>query len=140
MTLEELLKEYEGSLTPAQLFDALSYYYDHPGEIDQYVAENNAALGRGPQIEFPTDHPRIYKNPRIHRGEPIIQGTKVTVRNIIEQTRAGSSPEEIVEQYAQLELAQVYDALAYYYDHPAEMERYLGKEDEPAGQTHHVSS
>src|SRR6266849_3848620 len=36
MSLENLLEEYEGSLSPAQLFDALSYYYDHPGEIDQY--------------------------------------------------------------------------------------------------------
>lgn len=35
-----------GELTPAQVFDALSYYYDHPGEIDQYIAENQGALER----------------------------------------------------------------------------------------------
>ncbi len=34
MTAEEILEGYP-SVTPAQLFDALSYYFDHKGEIDK---------------------------------------------------------------------------------------------------------
>ena len=34
-------------------------------------------------------------------------------------------PEEFVEQYPHLTLAQVYDALSFYYDHRPEIERDL---------------
>jgi uncharacterized protein (DUF433 family) len=44
MTIEDLLEEYEGELSRAQVFDALSYYYDHPNEIEQYIQENRTAL------------------------------------------------------------------------------------------------
>lgn len=46
MNIEELLREYEGELTPSQVFDALSYYHDHPDEIEQYIAETRTALER----------------------------------------------------------------------------------------------
>ncbi len=34
MSIEEILEGYP-SIKPAQLFDALSYYFDHKGEIDK---------------------------------------------------------------------------------------------------------
>jgi len=37
MSLEEILEGYP-SLTPAQLFDALSYYFDNKEEIDRELA------------------------------------------------------------------------------------------------------
>lgn len=37
MSIEEILEGYP-SLTPAQLFDALSYYFDNKDEIDQELA------------------------------------------------------------------------------------------------------
>ncbi|MBI5029856.1 MAG: DUF433 domain-containing protein [Chloroflexi bacterium] len=33
-------------MTLAEYYDALSYYYDHTEEIEQIIAENNAALER----------------------------------------------------------------------------------------------
>ncbi|MBM3128454.1 MAG: DUF433 domain-containing protein [Chloroflexi bacterium] len=44
---EQIVEDYDGDLTFAQVYDALSYYYDHPGEIDQYLEENRAALEQG---------------------------------------------------------------------------------------------
>jgi uncharacterized protein (DUF433 family) len=35
----------------------------------------------------------------------------------------GETPEEILEKYPHLTLAQVYDALSYYYDHQEEIDR-----------------
>ncbi len=46
LTPEQIVEEYEGTLTLAEVHDALGYYYDHPGEIKQYIAENRAALER----------------------------------------------------------------------------------------------
>lgn len=37
MNIEEILKGYP-SLTPAQLFDALSYYFDNKKEIDEELS------------------------------------------------------------------------------------------------------
>jgi len=37
MSIEEILEGYP-SLTPAQLFDALSYYFGHKEEIDLQLA------------------------------------------------------------------------------------------------------
>jgi len=73
----------------------------------------------------PTGHPYIIRNSRMHHGEPTIDGSSITVRTVIERTRLGDTPEQIVEAYPVLTLAQVHDALAYYYDHPGEIEEYI---------------
>lgn len=137
MSLEQLLREYEGSLTPAQLFDALSYYYDHPGEIDQYIAENHAALER---FEHP-DHAYVMKHFGINDGEPSLRNSKVTVREIVERTRAGEMVDDLVRSHRFLNRAQIYDALSYYYDHTPEIDEYIRKHEESAWQsTQPVSS
>jgi uncharacterized protein (DUF433 family) len=38
LTMDEILKEFP-HLTPAQIFDALSYYYDHQDDLDREIAE-----------------------------------------------------------------------------------------------------
>jgi len=37
-------------MTLAEFYDALSYYYDHTDEIEQIIAENNAALERAIEL------------------------------------------------------------------------------------------
>jgi uncharacterized protein (DUF433 family) len=55
-------------------------------------------------------------------GKPRIAGHRITVQNIvIWHERSGMSPDEIVAQYPQLSLADVHAALAYYWDHVAEI-------------------
>lgn len=39
VTASQLLDTYP-HLTPASVHDAISYYYDHKGEVDAYLAEN----------------------------------------------------------------------------------------------------
>jgi len=52
------------------------------------------------------------------RGSPVIRGTKFPVRSVVNYLlRQGISPEELVGEFSHLTLAQVYDALSYYYDH-----------------------
>jgi uncharacterized protein (DUF433 family) len=77
-----------------------------------------------------TEHPHIYTSEKMHGGEPTIRGTAITVRTIVERTRLGDSAHEILNAYPILTLAQVYDALAYYHDHLAEIETYIRENQE----------
>ncbi len=77
-----------------------------------------------------TEHPHIYTSPEMHNGEPTIRGTSLTVRTIVECTRIGESVDEILEGYPILTRAQIYDALSYYYDHTAEIDRYIRENEE----------
>jgi uncharacterized protein (DUF433 family) len=68
-----------------------------------------------------TEHPHIVRNARIGEGEPIVVGTAVRVRILVEYWREGTSPEELIEAFPHLTLAQVFDALSYYQDHQPEI-------------------
>jgi uncharacterized protein (DUF433 family) len=59
-------------------------------------------------------------------GSPIIKGTKFPVRSVVNYVlKQGLIPEELVQEFPHLTLAQVYDALSYYYDHKEDIEREL---------------
>jgi uncharacterized protein (DUF433 family) len=75
-----------------------------------------------------TDHPHIIRVQGLHGGRPIVRGKSVTVQTIVALFRQNLSPEQIVDDYdGVLTLAEVYDALSYYYDHPGEIEQYLAE-------------
>ena len=71
-------------------------------------------------------HPHITSNPQICGGSPIIEGTRFPVRSVVSYIlHHGLSPEELVSRFSHLNLAQVHDALAYYYDNRAEIQQDL---------------
>ncbi len=103
-------------------------------KIDQLVVE------REKHALF-TEHPYIVCSDRMHQGEPTIKGSAITVRTVVERMRLGDSVQDIVDAYPVLTLAQVHDALGYYYDHVDEIERYITENKEAAWQTpKHLSS
>ena len=60
--------------------------------------------------------------PNVAGGKPRIAGHRITVQNIvIWHERMGLSADEIATEY-DLTLAEVYAALAYYYDHRADID------------------
>jgi uncharacterized protein (DUF433 family) len=75
--------------------------------------------------QAPEEHPHIVRRPDISGGEPIIRGTRISVRHIVERVRAGQSVDEILAALPRLTIAQVYDALSYYHDHQAEIDRLI---------------
>ncbi len=70
-------------------------------------------------------HPYVTSEPELVHGEPVIRGTKTTVRAIVELWRLGVRPEEIPLHLPHLQLAEVFDALSYYSDHQVEINRYI---------------
>jgi len=102
--------------------------YTELGSIQQELMAVKAQLAQiaeASKTNEPTGHPYIVRSSQMHRGEPTIGGSSITVRTVVERTRLGDTPEQIVEAYPVLTLAQVHDALGYYYDHPGEIEGYI---------------
>ena len=78
-----------------------------------------------------TEHPHIVRIEGVHGGRPTVHGTGVSVQAIAEQVRLGRSPQQIVEDFdGVLTLAQVHDALSYYYEHEKEIEQYVSENRE----------
>ena len=59
----------------------------------------------------------VTHNPEILGGEPIIIGTRTSIRAIVGLWRLGIMPEEIMSHLPHLTLAQVFDAPSFYLDH-----------------------
>lgn len=68
-------------------------------------------------------YPYITTNRRIAGGSPIIKGTRITVRTVAGYYQMGMSVDEILSTLQHLTPAQVHSALAYYFDHQAEIDR-----------------
>lgn len=82
------------------------------------------SLGQTTRPVVRTEHPHIVRIEGVHGGRPTVRGTGVSVQTIVEQTRLGQSPQQIVEDFAgTLTLPQVYDALSYYYEHEGEIDQ-----------------
>lgn len=84
----------------------------------QNKTANKRKDGRG------VEHPYIWRKKGICGGDAAIRGTRFPVRSVVNYVlRQGMLPEELVEEFSYLTLAQVYGALSYYYDHQKEINR-----------------
>jgi uncharacterized protein (DUF433 family) len=73
-------------------------------------------------------HPYIDKRPGYRGGCAIIAGTNFPISSLaVYILPHGMLPEELVRRFPHLTLAQVYDALSYYYDHQAEVDAEIEK-------------
>ncbi len=71
----------------------------------------------------PVMEQHIVINPDVRGGKPHIAGTRIAVADVVlMHLRLGQSLEEIAGKY-DLSLAAVHAAMAYYYDHRAEIDR-----------------
>jgi len=83
------------------------------------VSYNDGALATVPRVVYP----HITKDPGVRAGRACIDGTRIAVIDIVSILKEGRRPEEMVNVFASpLSLAQVYAALAYYYDNTNEID------------------
>lgn len=73
---------------------------------------------------------RITRNKVICGGEPIIQGTRITVRDIVEYQEIYQSKERVLKALPHLTLEDIEAALDYYRQHRQEIEAYRQAEEE----------
>ena len=80
------------------------------------------------QVEKTLDE-HIERTPGVVSGKPRIAGRRITVQNIvIWHDRMGLSADEIATEY-DLTLADVYAALAYYFDHREEIDQSMADDE-----------
>lgn len=58
-------------------------------------------------------------------GEPVLKGTRISVKTIIGWIKVGKEVNDIVAMYPNVNHAMVYDALSYYYDHKDDIDGLL---------------
>ena len=63
----------------------------------------------------------IVRDENILGGDPRIEGTRIGVLHVYELVVEGDHPPADIADQLDLDLGQVYEALAYYYNHPDEM-------------------
>ena len=77
-----------------------------------------------------TGYPHIVLQAGYCGGKPAIDDTRVRVNDVVWLHKQGRTPDQILESYPDLNLAQVHAALAYYYDHVHEIEAEFAREHE----------
>ena len=63
-------------------------------------------------------------------GKPRIAGHRIRVQDIVLWTEEGRSADEIVAEFPQLSLADVYAALTYYHDHREQIDTDIREDEE----------
>ena len=73
----------------------------------------------------------ITLEPGKRSGKPCIRGLRITVQDVLGWLASGMETNEILHNYPYptISLADVYAALAYYWDHRDEIERAIDEED-----------
>jgi uncharacterized protein (DUF433 family) len=73
-------------------------------------------------------------------GEPHIEGSRVTVRDVhVRVEERGLAPERVAERY-NLDIGDIYEALAYYHTNPEEMRRVEKRHERAAAEARERSS
>ena len=70
----------------------------------------------------------LVRTPDICGGRLRIDGTRMTVNQIVIMHRQGFTAEQIVEQYPQRTLSEIYGVLAWYHAHKSEFDQELSEE------------
>jgi uncharacterized protein (DUF433 family) len=71
-------------------------------------------------------HPYVSVRKGVCGGKPIVVGTRIPVWALAGWLQKGYSAEKIQREiYPSLGLAEIYDALSYYYDHKEEIDQQL---------------
>jgi uncharacterized protein (DUF433 family) len=76
----------------------------------------------------------IVSDPNTLQGEPIVAGTIVTVRDIVQLWESGVQPKDMVAHlFDRVTVAQIFDALSFYADYPDQVNPWIEKyADHPA--------
>ena len=74
---------------------------------------------------------RIESQPGVCGGQPCVVGTRIRVQDVsVWHELQGQSADEIVSRFPQLSMADVYAAIAYYWDHRDEIQRDMQAESD----------
>jgi uncharacterized protein (DUF433 family) len=64
----------------------------------------------------------------VHRGNTIVEGTRIGVHDVVGLIVNGASIDDVVRSFPDLTRAKVYECLAYYEDHRAEIDALIARQ------------
>jgi uncharacterized protein (DUF433 family) len=70
----------------------------------------------------------IVSRPGVRSGNPIVEGTRIGVHDVVGLVLNGASVDDVVRSFPALTRAQVYECLAYYEDNKAEIEALVARQ------------
>src|SRR5262249_32609309 len=74
--------------------------------------------------------PRVVPLTQLDNGVYRVAGTRIPLERVIESHLSGASPEEIVDSFDTLRLADVYSVIGYYLENKNAVEEYLRAQEE----------
>jgi uncharacterized protein (DUF433 family) len=81
-----------------------------------------------PSAASQVKHPYVNIRRGVCGGKPVVAGTRIPVWAIAGWLRKGYSAEKIQREiYPSVGLAEIYDALSYYYDHKEEIDQQVAE-------------
>jgi uncharacterized protein (DUF433 family) len=80
-------------------------------------------------VAHPKIFTRIARNPHILSGEPVVKGTRVSVRTVVLMYRLYQDVGRIQEAFPALTHDDIVQALAFYKEHKAEINEYIAQND-----------
>lgn len=80
-------------------------------------------------MTIPVAHAHITRSPGILGGEPVVAGSRVAVRVIVQTAQHTATRNELYAAHATLAPAAIDEALAYYAHHRDEIDAYIRAND-----------
>ena len=68
-----------------------------------------------------------------------VQGTRITLDTVFAAFREGATPEEIVQQYPSISLADIYQVIGYCLRHSSDIEAYFAQREETSRTTRELN-
>ena len=68
---------------------------------------------------------RVVRNPHVLGGEPTLEGTRISVRTVVEALRYNDTIEDVLRGYPMLDRQAIERALDFYRRHQYEIDRYI---------------
>jgi uncharacterized protein (DUF433 family) len=100
-----------------------------PSSLAGGIGRAESRLERGPDRQYPqfviaASYRYIVRRARVRSGHPVVEGTRIGVHDVVALVRTGATVDEVVSSFPRPRLTrgQVYECLAYYEDHQAELE------------------
>lgn len=78
-----------------------------------------------------TGYRYLVKLPDVRAGNPVIEGTRIGVHDVVGLIVNGSSVDDVVRSFPDVTRAQVYECLAYYEDHRPEIDSLVARQMSP---------
>jgi uncharacterized protein (DUF433 family) len=77
---------------------------------------------------MPAGYRYLVSLPAVRGGTTIVEGTRVGVHDVVGLIVNGASVDDVVRSFPDLTRAQVYECLAYYEDHRAEIDVLIARQ------------